>query len=43
MTKIEDFINKQAEAQEKEKSIQKTEASKGEGRSRISGINTYNV
>lgn len=36
MTKIEEFINKQA--QENEKSIHKTEASKVEGRSRISGI-----
>ena len=36
MTKIEEFINKQA--QENEKSIHKSEASKVEGRSRISGF-----
>ena len=39
MTKIEEFLNKQAQEREKsEKSIQKTEASKAEGRSKISGI-----
>jgi hypothetical protein len=42
ITKIEEFLNKQAQESEKseksEKSIQKTETSKAEGRSKISGI-----